>query len=45
MKVILLLIYKLELFTKEDIREAKIIIKLIRKRVIVEEVDTLEKYY
>jgi hypothetical protein len=44
-KVILLLIHKLGLFTKEDIKEDKIIIKLIEKRVIVEEVNTLEKYY
>ena len=44
-KVILLLIHKLGLFTKEDIREDEIIIKLIGRRVIVKEVDTLEKYY
>jgi hypothetical protein len=45
MKVALLLIHKLGLFTKEDIREDKIIIKLIGRRVIVKEVDALEKYY
>jgi len=45
MKVVLLLIHKLGLFIKEDIREDEIIIELIRRRVIVKEVYTLEKYY
>jgi len=45
MKVVLLLIHKLGLFTKEDIKEDEIIIKLIERRVIAKEVNTLEKYY
>ena len=35
----------MELFTEKNIREDKIIIKLIERRVIIVKVDTLEKYY
>jgi hypothetical protein len=44
-KVALLLIHRLGLFIKEDIKEDKIIIKLIGRRVVAIKVNALKKHY